>query len=204
MKLKNYKVNKCFYSGRQGVSINLPEGLTFARVYPSGAHYEGQKDMISIFECSEEDENILTKNNSYIHTYRLDKYVIITITAIDDNEDIPRCELEELNNKYDLSKYFIVEFDHEYRILYIAKVKGFIDTSNILTDVVEINVMFSNQKAQNININTNLPIDRLGGYVSLRQTRVLSGDKPKKIFYTQDILYTYIKISQRNRYRMEK
>ena len=193
MKLKKYTLTKAFYNERKDVDFYLPEGLVFVRVYPSRLHYDNQVDMLSIIECSKEDENLIYKKNHWISTYRLGKYLIIILNSVNDSEEIPQCTLEELNNKYDLTEYFIIEFDSEYNLLYIAKIKGLSDSENLLVDCVDIGLMFSNKKLQSINVNTDLPIDRLytNCFSDHQNIKILNNDKAKTIFYT--LISRYLK-----------
>ncbi|MCH5167417.1 MAG: hypothetical protein J1F35_05930 [Erysipelotrichales bacterium] len=193
MNLKKYTLTKGFYSEKKDVDFYLPEGLAFARTYPSSMHYDDQIDMLSILECSEEDEELIYDKNHHISTYRLGKYIIITINSVNDSKDIPECSLEELNNKYDLTEYFILEFDNEYNLLYIAKVKGLINSKNIFVDNIDVKAIFFNEYLRNININTSMSIDRLysNTFSDHRKMKILNSNKAKIIFYT--LISRYLK-----------
>lgn len=186
MELKKVTISKCFYNSRETVDFFLPKGLAFARAYPRIGHYDGQVDMISIFECSEEDEEKLDSANRWLSIHRLDKYVIVTMKSVDDTNEIPVCSIEELNDKYDLSEYFIVELDADYKFIYIAKIKGIVNSENLLVDLVDIyGEPYSIKLLKKIHFNTELPIDRLGeSYSDHYSNRLLKTEKAKKIYYT--------------------
>lgn len=193
MNLKKYTLTRAFYNEKKDVDFYLPEGLAFARIYASSMHYDEQIDMLSIMECSEEDEKLIQEKNHWLSTYRLGKYIFITLYSVNDSKDIPQCTLEELNNKYDLTEYFILEFDSEYNLLFIAKVKGFVNSKNILGDNVDVKAMFSNEYLRNIYINTSIPIDRLNTNMlsQHRTTKILNSNRAKTIFYT--LISRYLK-----------
>lgn len=192
MNLKKITLNKTFYKSIDQVDFYIPEGVSFARTSPVYCHKDGQVDMITIIECSEQDEENLNNVNKWLSFERIDKYLIIKLLSVDDSEDIPRCSIKELNNKYDLSEYFLVELDPDYRLVYIGKIKGIDNSENILIDLVEVyGHSYSEKFHKTINFNYSLPMDRLQSYSSHYSNKIIKSKKAKTIFYT--IVSRYLK-----------
>lgn len=125
MEFKTYKVRQGQYDGVVDSTIRIPDKL---KLITGGKHdlgnliHDGNLHYLGIIEC---DEKSICGELKGLHVYsqQCGKYVIITIHDISFVEPYPYIiTADELNEEFDLSKYFIVTWSSDLRILNMKKI----------------------------------------------------------------------------------
>lgn len=125
MEFKTYKVRQGQYGGVVDSTIRIPDKL---KLITGGEHdsgdfiHDGNLHYLGIVE-GDEDSICGELKGLHVRSQQCGKYVIITINDISFVEPYPYIvTADELNEEFDLSKYFIVTWSSDLRILNMKKI----------------------------------------------------------------------------------
>jgi hypothetical protein len=125
MEFKTYKVRQGQYSGVVDSTIRIPDKL---KLITGGKHdlgdfiHDGNLHYLGIVE-GDEDSIWSELKGLHVYSQQCGKYVIIVIHDISFVEPYPYIvTADELNEEFDLSKYFIVTWSSDLRILNMKKI----------------------------------------------------------------------------------
>lgn len=124
MEYKTYKVKQGQYGGIIDSTITIPDGLKLITENDQHGNWihEGHKHY---FGAIKGDFDQIVDNIEGLHVYpeKFGEYVLISILDIEFIEPYPyMISEEEFNEEFDLSSYYIIQYDHELNIIDMMKI----------------------------------------------------------------------------------
>ena len=187
METKTYNVVKAFYSERTSVEIKIIDGLRWFETYCTQLYYDGQIDLVSLVEKSDEIDEWLD-NTNYIDFTEVGPYYFLAIHSIDKDNDIPRCSKEEFHNMVDWDNLYIVQYDQNnynpYSVVHIIDINS--SKEFICDNVIWRNIFDSLQKTSFVNVKSVVPFDNLqtGHFQRIFVNKSMFGETGARFYYT--------------------